>query len=241
MAINERPDDWDNCHTFIAMRSGGGKSVFMRKFGLIPEKGARCAFWDIDRDHRCHHFRDKKEFLKALAKANRSGKGFRVGWAGDNERATFELYLKSVWAILNGEFATYIPIEELADCSNTSGAAKGIEKTIMNRARKYGGIVIASTQRPQEVSKTVFTACPTIVLGCTAVKDRKYISDNTGASVAQLGSLKKFNRKLPESDDNCCQYLVVEDDGDTITRVNIWPISGKITYPDGRKPALSER
>lgn len=231
MAINERPNDWDNAHTLLSMRSGGGKSLFMRSFGLFPSKGARCIFWDIDRDHKCTHYTKRSEFLKALIRCDKSGKGFRIGWAGDNERKTYEWFLDCVWAVLDGTKATYLNIEELADCSKSAGQATGIEKTIMNRSRKYGGIFTGVTQRPQEISKTVFSACVKHVVGITGNKDIQYVSDATGAPVDQIKALKKYNRKQPDSDNNCCQYLVVEDDGDKITRVNIWPKSGKITYP----------
>jgi|GEM_PF-1981658 len=230
MAINERPQDWDNQHTLIMMRSGGGKSLYLRQSGLIPSRGVRAVFWDIDKDHDCHHYSNRSDFLKALIRAHKSGRGFRIGWGGDNERKTYEWFLQCVWEILDGTKLTYIAVEEAADVSEGAGSARGIERTMLNRSRKYGGRFIAVTQRPQEISKTVFSASVRHIVGVQSRKDLKYVSDNTGVAQSAVLALSKYDNTRPDSDQNCCQYVIAEDSEEP-TRLNIWPKSGKVTRP----------
>jgi len=176
MAINPNTsrDNQNSC--FIAM-SGFGKSQALKN--VLPPRGVRAVFWDPDNDHPGQHYDDKKAFVTALIAACKSGQGFRIAWDGAVDVETFEWWCSVVWNILDGDKLTYIIIEELADVSETAGKASPWWGQLNRKCRKYGGILMWTSQRSQEVSKTAYSQA--------AIKYIGY--PNNGANLKALGEM----------------------------------------------------
>lgn len=173
MAINE-DTSLTNRHTCVSAASGGGKSQAM--YDIIPAKGIRAVFWDVDKDHDCLRFTDKKQFLLALSKAHKSGKPFRVGWSGDDDQDTFLWWCNAVWAVLDGRKDTYVVVEEAADLELGAGKAPLEFGRIIRRGRKYGAILVTCTQRCQEIPKQLLTQSSVVYIGVQAKHDANYLA-----------------------------------------------------------------
>ncbi|MBC54110.1 MAG: hypothetical protein CMQ34_09800 [Gammaproteobacteria bacterium] len=170
MAIRENPS-LPNRHTAYIAKSGGGKSQALKQNKAIPRTGARVLLWDPNRDHKKHSTlfpsNDVAGFNKAVVKAMKSGKGFRLGYIGENgDYDAFDnMFCRLVWECLDGQIPLYILIEELAGVQKSPGVAPPVLQTISNQSRKYGGIMHWTTQKPTEVSKTVISATENFWIG----------------------------------------------------------------------------
>ncbi len=156
MAIN--PDtSHPNRHALAAGCTGSGKSQAVKQKLLPRGKGGRVILWDPDEDHRVApscRFTDRAAMARAVRGALASGKGFRLAWSGRVDVATFAWFCQLCWAALDGRHLTHIVVEELADVEPSSGKAAGPWGELLRKSRKYGGVILAVTQRGAEVSKT---------------------------------------------------------------------------------------
>lgn len=192
MAVNE-DTSIELRHIFVAAKSGGGKSQTMRNV-VVPGKGIRAVFWDVDKDHVCKHYTNKTLFLKALAAADKAKKPFRVGWAGDDSQETFLWFCEAVWRILDGRFDTWVIMEELADLKLPQAVPKEYGR-LLKRGRKYGAILVGNTQRIQEVPKTPVTGAAVLWVGLHEDADANYLEKMTGKALtaAVISSLEPLN------------------------------------------------
>ncbi|WP_250655048.1 hypothetical protein [Alkalimarinus coralli] len=175
-------------HVFVTAKTGGGKSQAMRNV-VVPRRGVRALFWDVDNDHYCTRFDNKGKFLKAVQAAVKSGKPFRLGWNGEDDQDTFTWFCEVVWRVLDGDFDTYIVLEELADLEMGQKTLPGLGK-LQKRARKYGGIVVSNTQRVQEIPKSLITQAHKVYIGLQSAHDAKYIERVLGIPANQVEALK---------------------------------------------------
>lgn len=195
----KNPDtERSNRHCFVAAKTGGGKSQLMRN-ELIPKTGIRALFWDVDTDHKCTRFHDRGAFLRALKAADQSGKPFRIGWSGEDNPETFEWFCRAAWAVLDGSRETWIVCEEMADLGMGQKMPDFFRK-LMVRGRKYGAIVITTTQRCQEVPKALITQPANRYIGLHEDQDARYLERATGLKAAEIEALKPltFWHKGPE-------------------------------------------
>lgn len=159
-------DGHPNRHTLIIGCSGSGKSQFLVGGKLVPEgQGVRLIMWDDVGRLKGNYYRTRAGFLKALRAALVKGGGFRIGYGGPQTPEEFEWWCSVCWAILDGKKTTYMVAEELAAVSPNAGRAPPMAGMLLNQSRKYGGIFIGTTQRPEEVSKTYFTQAGIKVIG----------------------------------------------------------------------------
>lgn len=121
--------------------------------------------WDTDQDHQCHHFESRAAFMKAVIAGMKSGGGFRLGWSGRVDVPTFNWYCGIVWACLDGQVPLYIIIEELADVEPSVGKTSDNFGQVCRKARKYGGIMHWTSQRSEEISKTVYSQTQNYYIG----------------------------------------------------------------------------
>lgn len=168
MAIN--PDtSLDNRHTLYLACSGGGKSQAVYQNAQLPKRGVWHVLYDPDEDHPARRFYSIDAFkagvIAAVKEVRRRGGGFRVAYCGDADLSSFEAWCAIVWDILDGRRLTYITIEELAAVSETAGKASPNFGRLLNRSRKYGGVINATTQRGTEISKTAYVQCGTKLVG----------------------------------------------------------------------------
>lgn len=190
MAVNE-DTSLPNRHIFVAAKTGGGKSQAMRNV-IVPTSGARVIFWDPDKDHNCTHYTRRADFLRALAKADKAKRPFRLGWAGSSDKSDFSWWCDAVWRVLDGNYDTWIVTEELADLDMQNRALPEYN-TLSKRSRKYGGILVGNTQRIQEVPKTFVTQAAEVWIGLHEHQDAVYIERMTGLKRADIESLEPLN------------------------------------------------
>lgn len=162
-------------HTAIIGDTGSGKSQVIKN--IVPGRGTRKIYWDINEDHGCKlAFNRMGDFLRALGHCNAKsirdgGAGFSIAYTGDSSKKHLELFCKAVCQVLDGRYETYIICEELADATTNPGMAPPFLKRLLTQSRKFGGVFIAVTQRPQEIPKTVITQCKRIYVGQVADVD----------------------------------------------------------------------
>lgn len=161
MAINENTNLKNN-HTLYLATSGFGKSQTLQRKSGIPKTGARVALWDNNKDHPAHRYESMAEYMRALIRAHKSGKGFRIAYVGDPSPAAFEVWAHGLWEIADGNRLTYGIVEEYADCCEGPGAINHnrlfYHRRLWTQGRKYGVILHATSQRPQLISKDAFQA-----------------------------------------------------------------------------------
>lgn len=162
MARNENPN-LPNRNTFICGTSGTGKSNVARQLAA-KVKAKRRIGWDIDKDHDfTHRVFSMVDFIEYL-ELNGHKASFSVGYSGLNTPEAFELFCGAVFEVLDGEKETVVICEEMSDVTN-SGKAKPHLGSLMRRGRKFGMIFFGVSQKPQEVSTTVYDQCNFFYVG----------------------------------------------------------------------------
>ncbi len=153
--------------------------------------------WDNNRDHTAHQYNRLGDFFRALDRANKSGRGFRVAYTGEASPDIFELWSRGVWEILNGNKITYLLVEEYSDCCRGPGALSANKDTYHRRlwtqSRKYGGIFHATSQRPQLISKDALGNAGEIWASSMDSRAAKRVGDEIDVSAAQLKDLTPGN------------------------------------------------
>ncbi|MFL1484903.1 hypothetical protein [Marinobacter sp. LN3S78] len=194
MARNPSPER-QNEHVFIAAKTGGGKSQLTRN-NVVPGRGIRALIWDVDMDHKCQRFTDRGAFMRAVNKADKSGKPFKIGWSGDDSQETFIWFCEVAWAILDGHRETWVICEEMADLELGQRMPQFFGK-LMKRGRKYGAKLVMTTQRCQEVPKAMITQPRTRFIGLHEDQDARYLERAVGISKEEIETLKplQFWRK----------------------------------------------
>ena len=193
MAINPNPR-LDNRHTAYIATSGAGKSVALwARSGIHrePKKGKmqRTIVWDNNSDYGDRGFDDISEFIRALAKANESGKGYLLAYQGEADQAVFELLCQAIWAIADGSKLINFVVEEYADVCHS---AAGIPKTqpyhqkMWTQGRKYGIRMLITTQRPQLVNKTAIGNVKQIWAAEQDASAAKSVANRIGISSDEL-------------------------------------------------------
>ncbi len=123
----------------------------------MAESGQRILLWDPNQDHKAHRFESLVDFARAVGRAEKSGKGFRLAYTGDPSPEYFEIWAAVLWEILDGNKPTYGVIEEYSDCCRGPGPLSQrkdyAHRRLWTQGRKYGGIIHATSQRPQLISK----------------------------------------------------------------------------------------
>ena len=193
MAINPNTAHSNQNTCFVAM-SGGGKSQALKD--VLPRRGVRCVLWDIDNDHSAYntfYYNDRKRYIRHLKSALRGGGGFRLAWDGANDLETFEWWCSVVYSILDGNKKTYIVVEELADVSPSAGKASQYWGELNRKCRKFGGVLLWTTQRSQEVSKTAYGQCENYFIGVQKNGQKiAHLAQAAGVSESQISTLDKL-------------------------------------------------
>lgn len=182
-----------NRHTLYLACSGGGKSQAVYQNAALPKRGVWHVLYDPDEDHPARRFYSIASFkaglVAAVKEARRRGGGFRVAYCGEATVKSFETWCALVWTILDGRRLTYITVEELAAVSPNSGEATGNWGRLLNRGRKYGGVIHATTQRGTEISKTAYVQCSTKLVGIQEGSDVQKMARLCALDQQQIATL----------------------------------------------------
>lgn len=187
MAKNPNPKR-PNKHVSIVAASGGGKSQVARN-DVIPKSGIRALIWDVDHDHKCSRYSEWPAFFAAVKSAVKSGKPFRIGWSGDDSPEVFEKFCRTAWATLDGSVETWVICEEMADQGMGQKMPEYLRK-LMVRGRKYGAVMVFTTQRCQEVPKALITQPSTRYYGLHEEQDAVYMERLTRIKAEEFEALE---------------------------------------------------
>jgi hypothetical protein len=94
-----------------------------------------------------------------------------------------------VWQNLDGRKDTVIVIEELALVSHAGRAIEDLH-TLIVAGRKYGAIIIATTQRAQEIDTTLFTQVNTKYIGGHEKRDADHLAKHCNVDAAVIEALQ---------------------------------------------------
>lgn len=152
MAVNKNPGLVAR-HTLVIGATGAGKSQAVKN--LIPRRGVRLIAFDPDGDHGCHEYERLPAFARALTRADRSGKPYRVAYTGARKPADLQAFCECVWDVLDGRKETLVVLEEAAQFTTGSGPAQEALGNLYLRSRKYGGVLYGIGQRAAEIPSTM--------------------------------------------------------------------------------------
>lgn len=178
----------ENRHVSVVAQSGGGKSQLMRN-DIVPKQGQRVLLWDVDFDHKATRFDDWGKFMKALNSAHKSGKPFRIAWVGEDSPTVFARFCDAAWRILDGSKDTWIVLEEMADLNMKEDPPEFLRK-LLTRGRKYGAIVVVTTQRCQMVPKMLITQPKNRYYGQHEEQDAAYMERLTRIKAEEYEKLE---------------------------------------------------
>lgn len=191
LAINQNTQH-PNRNTLYLARSGGGKSQAMAQNPEIPKSGARVLLWDLSHDHKAVHIDNRVAYVRAVQKALASGKGFRLAYSGNGGPENFEWWCQVVWAALDGDYLTYVLVEELSAVCASVAKASPNAAVLLNQMRKYGGVFHGTSQKPQEISKTFYDQCEILHIGKQRGALVKKFARDLGIAEAEIEALNEL-------------------------------------------------
>ena len=188
-----------NRHCLVLGKSGSGKTYWLKHQPLLKRRGVRLLVWDPYESHDCAYFRDRRQFARHVALAVKSGRGFRLGLSVHPDPEAFEWFCRIAWAALDGRRDTVIMVEELGDVSKPGKAGQNWGQ-LVRVGRKYGAILLAVSQRPQEIDKTLFTQVARVWCGLVSSYDQAYCERHIGLPRGALGQIKPGSYEFVLSD-----------------------------------------
>lgn len=188
MANRDRIDtSLPNQHIVLIGASGSGKSSYLRKQKTFRE-AKRLLAWDPDADHKLTHYRKVSDLYRHCQKA-----GFGPIRAGLEMRPSMSDFGKlcgMAFAMTHAKAPLVLLVEELAGVTTPAKAAPEWHECA-TRGRKYGLIIVATSQRPQEIDKTILGQADTIWCGrLKTEKDARYMSGIMGVTAIDLMNLQ---------------------------------------------------
>lgn len=209
MAINEN-QKLDNHSRMFLGATRSGKSVALKQLIELSIKESKCParviLWDPDRDHKASkHITNWAEFVRTTNAALKSGKEYRLAWAGSASR--FNDWCDQVWDMLNGDHTIHIVIEELADVAG-SGKATDSFGTLLRRAGKYNGRLMMVSQRPQEIPKTAYTQVDDVIIAKVKPIDANYIAKSLSIDAQAIMDIPAPEKDKPKKNQTTLHYLV---------------------------------
>ena len=129
--------------------------------------------WDPGYDHDMPRVKNLRDFVRCLTTDRQ-----RLALTLDvPSKDAFELFCRALWErVLNGENRVVIVVEEAAGVQRSVGQAGEWWSQLLTQSRKFGGIILATSQRAQEIDKTLFTQVQNLYVGAHARKDCAYIA-----------------------------------------------------------------
>lgn len=184
-----------NRHLLAMGLTGSGKSQIIKNSDDVPPSGVRTVLFDPSRDHSkgTHYYNNRADFARALAAANASGRGFRVGYDGMRSPEIYDWWCECCIAILDGKKTTYMVSEELGAVSKNAAQALPAHKFLLTESRKYGGVYVGTTQFPARISKDVYDNVNTIYFGRQSMRLVNQFARDFGLPYDTLKSLPKLH------------------------------------------------
>jgi len=199
MPVNSNEDHL-NRHVLAMGKSGSGKSYWMMSHRLVKQSD-RVIVWDPYQTHNVKYYSSLKEFARVIHSCIKKKQKLRIGLSVNPTKENFEFFCRCIWSLADGNVETVVLVEELADVSR-SGGATGTWGNIIRVGRKYGLVIMAATQRPQDIDKTLFTQVAKMWCGYISNYDQPYVERNLGLKPRTLSQIKKesYHHVLSDGD-----------------------------------------
>lgn len=188
--IKRQDASLSNKNMLIVGASGSGKSSYLREKIDFSQK--RIIAWDPDEDFKLPRVRDIATFKKLCKK---SGFGaIRVALTVEPTEENFEIWAGLVFAMCHQAAHMTILADEIADVTRV-GKASPKWGQLCRKVRKYGGILAACTQRPQEADKTIFNQVKYKWCGALASNAAyKFMAAEFDVPIADFKALENIER-----------------------------------------------
>lgn len=189
-----------NRHVLYVGTSGSGKSSAV-KATLAAGRPSRLVLWDPESEYPAGvRLRTVAKLACALGSATASGKQYSISLGARPCVEGFERFCRAVWAVACSTRPMTVVIEELADVTRSAGKASPAWGELIRRGRKYGVTILAVTQSPTEISKTVYRNVGAKWVGmCETEAERMRMAaelDISRSKMAVMSPLEYYQKSL---------------------------------------------
>jgi len=141
------------------------------------------------------------DFYQRLMK---SGRHFSIALTlPKSDPKSYRLFCRMVWQVLDGRYTTVMIAEEIAGAQTSPGKATEEWGTLVREGRKFGLVILGTSQRAQEIDKTIFTQVNDKYIGTHDIRDARYIAKLVGLQqweVSTLGIGEFYRKRLGPSE-----------------------------------------
>lgn len=169
-------------HTLCIGGTGSGKTTWILK-NRLPKTERSVIVWDGKDEHG--HGNGVERITSPAALAARLAKSNTGRIAFVSTPDTFGFFCRAVWAWGH----CLCLVEELADVTTPAKAPRSWGELI-RKGRAHGIRTISTTQRPQEIDKTIIGNAADVMIGFMPLEpDRKYIANRIGFPMDELNAM----------------------------------------------------
>jgi DNA helicase HerA-like ATPase len=147
--------------------------------------------WDPGHDHWVEKRVDNlRDFYSELLRQVKRGP---VSLALSLPRAdskSFEVFCACIWQVIDGNKPLVLVVEEAAGAQPSIGKAGAEWGALIREGRKFGLVILATSQRAQELDKTIFTQVQKKYIGCHDIRDAETISKYVGVKSVDIHKLE---------------------------------------------------
>lgn len=173
----------------IAGASGSGKTLLAQREG---RRHARLLVWDVEAQWASALKLKLSTHRAGLVRLAQHGNVTGVAYQAAPSAAEFDFFCRVAWYWLQAGPGMVV-VEELADVTTPAKAPPAWGK-LVRRGRKYGGSIVAITQRPAESDKTIVgNASDLYCLRMSRANDREYMARELDVPAERVAALKPLD------------------------------------------------
>lgn len=153
-------------------------------------RGSYKVCWDPGYDHQVsYRATSLTDFCYRLNKQLAAGAvsiALTLEWP---DSKSFDLFCRIVWSFLDGRRTTYLVVEEVASVQPSTGRAADWFGNLVREGRKFGLVILATSQRGAEIPKGLTTQMAHFYVGLHDPHDADRIAYLVGVDVNQVTTL----------------------------------------------------
>lgn len=180
----------ENRHALYLAATGQGKTTAMKQDPMLSPRPNRMISWDPGADHQVRkRVSDLDAFYHELLTQANAGQ-IDLGLTPDVSRADdFALVSQMIWQILDGNETTVFIVEEAAAVQPKTGKAGDAWGALVREGRKFGLVLLVTSQRSQEIDKTIFSQVGHLYVGPHSLYDAGKIAPYVGVQSDDIAAL----------------------------------------------------
>lgn len=182
-------------HCLFVGTTGSGKTYQIKRHRAL-RIAKRVLIWDPDGTYKLKGMKRAKsaDEIKQFLQGKPYSFNFTISLEADTiSEAEFEKFCAIALTVAHAKYPLAIIIEELADVARIGKASPNWGQ-LSRKVRKYGGIIIAASQKPQEIDKTFIDQCAVFGVGLLKTKTtRKYAAEMLDITEDELKTLKPMD------------------------------------------------